>query len=86
MGNNRAVDAPNVLRTHEPAGDFKERCSESKTKSRHTVNVKTLLLRRARPLEVEPETGADQMLLQIEIKFPLNVSNKPPCVGFSHGN
>jgi len=38
------------------------------------------------PLEVEPETGADQMLLQIEIKFPLNVSNKPPCVGVSHGN
>lgn len=38
------------------------------------------------PLEVEPDTGANQMLLQIKIKFPLNVSNKPPCVGVSHGN
>jgi len=37
---------------------------------------------------MEPETGADQMLLHIEIdiKFPLSISNKPPCVGFSHGN
>ena len=40
------------------------------------------------PLEMESETGADQMLLHIEIdiKFPLSTSNKPPCVGFSHGN
>jgi hypothetical protein len=34
---------------------------------------------------MEPETDADQMLLQIEIKFFLNLSNKPPLVGFSHG-